>query len=77
MKCPFCDNEMETGTLRSRGGVFFLPDGENLPKLYTAKEMKKHRAIPFPPFLSDAFVEYPNACVCRECKKLIMDTEKE
>ena len=35
MECPFCMKEMEKGTLQSRGGVFFLPDGESLPKLYT------------------------------------------
>lgn len=35
MKCPFCGQEMEQGKLRSRGGLFFLPEGEGLPKLYT------------------------------------------
>ena len=39
MKCPYCGNEMELGKLRSRGGVFFLPDGEKTPKLYTQKQM--------------------------------------
>ena len=28
MRCPICDKEMEIGKLRSRGGVYFLPDGE-------------------------------------------------
>ena len=28
MKCPFCGQEMEQGKLRSRGGLFFLPEGE-------------------------------------------------
>ena len=41
MKCPCCNNEMEKGKLRSKGGVFFLPDGEKSPKLYTENEMKK------------------------------------
>ena len=44
MKCPCCNAEMERGELRSRGGVFFLPEGETLPKLYTRRLMEKHRA---------------------------------
>ena len=73
MNCPYCNNEMEIGKLRSKGGVFFLPDGEKMPKLYTQNEMAKHRAVSFPPFVLDVFPEYPSAYVCRECKKLIMD----
>lgn len=73
MKCPYCNNEMEIGKLRSKGGVFFLPDGEKMPKLYTQNEMAKHRAVSFPPFVLDVFPEYPSAYVCRECKKLIID----
>ncbi len=42
MKCPCCNKEMEKGELRSRGGVFFLPEGEESPKLYTENQMKKH-----------------------------------
>ena len=34
MKCPCCNNEMEKGQLRSRGGVYFLPDGEKKPLLF-------------------------------------------
>ena len=34
MRCPICDKEMEIGKLRSRGGVYFLPDGEKSPMLY-------------------------------------------
>ena len=77
MKCPLCGNEMELGKLRSKGGVFFLPDGEKMPKLYTQKEMAKHRAVSFPPFVLNVLPEYPSAYVCRECKKLIMDIAEE
>lgn len=77
MKCPLCGTEMESGKLRSKGGVFFLPDGEKTPKLYTHREMEKHRAISFPPFVLDVFPEYPSAYVCRECKKLIIDFVEE
>ena len=75
MKCPICGQEMELGKLRSRGGVFFLPNGEKTPKLYTHKEMAKHRAVSFPPFVLDFFPEYPDAYVCRNCRKLIMDID--
>lgn len=75
MKCPICGHEMELGKLRSRGGVFFLPNGEKTPKLYTHKEMAKHRAVSFPPFVLDFFPEYPDAYVCRNCRKLIMDID--
>lgn len=77
MKCPYCGNDMEIGKLRSKGGVFFLPDGERTPKLYTQKEMARHRAVSFPPFVLDFFPDYPNAYVCRSCKKLIMDFVEE
>jgi len=73
MKCPMCGNEMEFGKLISRGGVFFLPDGEKLPKLYSEKELSRHSAISFPPYLLQASPEYPAAYICRACKKLIMD----
>lgn len=43
MKCPYCHSEMEYGELRSRGGVYFLPDGESMPKLPV-----KLRALRFP-----------------------------
>ncbi len=76
MECPYCHREMEHGELHSKGGVFFLPDGETMPMLYSEKEMKKHNAIAFPPFVfgNKTFSEVH---VCRECKKLIMDIEGE
>ena len=73
MKCPCCSREMEKGQLKSRGGVFFLPDGEPLPKLYTEHEMKKHRAVYLPPFMTSLKAEYPTAYLCRLCSKLVID----
>lgn len=73
MNCPYCGQAMEPGQLRSRGGVFFLPDGESLPKLYSEKEMDRHKAISFPPYLFQAKSEFPAAYVCRKCGKIIMD----
>ena len=49
MKWPLC-GELEAGTQRSRGGVFFLPAGEKTQKPYTKKKIDKRRAITFPPF---------------------------
>lgn len=30
-KCPYCGGDLEKGKLISRGGNFFLPDGEKMP----------------------------------------------
>jgi len=73
MECPFCMKEMEKGTLQSRGGVFFLPDGESLPKLYTDKEMSKHNAIYLPPYMLSAKAKHPTAYICKSCSKIVID----
>ena len=76
MECPYCHREMEHGELHSRGGVYYLPDGETMPKLYTEKEMKKHNAIIFPPYiLGDK--AFPKAYVCKNCNKLIINIEND
>lgn len=77
MKCPYCGKETEPGKLRSRGGMFFLPDNEKMPKLYTKQEMRKHKAVSLPPFVLDPVLEYPAAYVCRNCKKMFMDFDDE
>ena len=76
MKCPYCQNEMEHGVLHSKGGVYFLPDGEKMPSLYTKKEMEKHNAISFPPYIGGDKA-FPMVYVCRNCRKLIMDVDGE
>ena len=73
MKCQCCNREMEKGELRSRGGVFFLPEGEEPPKLYTKNQMEKHNAVYLPPYLMSIFPEYPIAYICRECSKIVID----
>jgi len=73
MKCPCCNNEMEKGQLRSRGGVYFLPDGEKEPKLYTEREMKKHKAVHLPPYMTSTHPEHPSAYICRLCSKIMID----
>jgi hypothetical protein len=63
---------MEKGQLRSRGGVYFLPDGEKTPLLYTDREMKKHNAVYLPPYMLGG-VEYPTAHICRSCSKIVIN----
>ena len=72
MKCLYCNKEMEKGELRSRGGVYFLPDGEKIPLLYTEHEMKKRNAVYLPPYMLSNF-EYPTAHICRSCSKIVID----
>lgn len=72
MRCPFCNGEMENGMLRSKGGVYFLPDGEKTPLLYTEREMKKRNAVYLPPYMTVP-AEYPTAYLCRPCSKIVID----
>ena len=76
MQCPWCGKEMEDGTLRSRGGNYFLPSGEKASKIafYTEKYLEKARAIPLPPDPYEwTFTEWPAARCCRSCRKLVID----
>ena len=75
-KCPNYGGEIEKGTFRSRGGNFFLPEGEKTPIWYTEKSMKKRNAIYLPPyFLSSPPIQWPEAYVCRNCKIVIFPYE--
>lgn len=73
MKCPYCNNEMDKGELRSKSGVYFLPDGEKTPLLYTEREMKKRNAVYLPPYMTAISVKYPTAHTCRSCSKIVID----
>ena len=73
MNCPYCNNKMEKGALRSKGGVFFLPDGEKLPLLYTERQMEKRNAVYLPPYMIEFPPEYPTAHICRSCSKIVID----
>ena len=73
MRCPYCNNEMDKGTLRSKGGVYFLPDGEKVPLLYTEREMKKRNAVYLPPYMTAYPPEHPAAHICRSCSKIVID----
>ena len=73
MKCPYCNNEMVKGELRSRGGLYFLPAGEKTPLLYTDGEMKKRNAVYLPPYMMSHPPEYPRAYICKACTKIVID----
>ena len=68
---------MEKGALRSRGGVYFLPENSKVPTFYTEKPLRKANAIPFPPFPLDLEICFPEAYVCRKCHVLVMEYEGE
>lgn len=71
--CPWYNRSMEPGTLCSRGGTFFLPDGESLPGLYTKSSMEKKRAVllgQHSPVLGQ--IAPAQAHICRHCKRIIL-----
>ena len=45
MNCPYCGGALEKGTLHSRGGEYFLPDGAKLPAWCTRESMEKVGAV--------------------------------
>jgi len=75
MRCPYCGTEMTKGTFRSRGKNYFLPDGQKLPWLYSAKAMTKRNAILLPPdFLDISDIgNWPVAYACTGCRKIVID----
>lgn len=72
MVCPWCSCEMEKGELRSKGGVYYLPEGEKTPLLYTQWAMDQRRAVYLPPYMLGNG-EYPRANICRSCSKIVID----
>ena len=73
MRCPYCNSEMEKGEMRSKGGLYFLPDGEKTPLLYTQREMKKRNAVYLSPYMTAIPAVYPTAYICRSCSKIMID----
>ncbi|MGI6142128.1 MAG: PF20097 family protein [Caldicoprobacterales bacterium] len=70
--CPWCNEQLELGVFRSRGGNYFLPLGESVPITYSKSAMSKKRAIPLPPSSLSLPPDWPEAYVCRRCKKIII-----
>ena len=75
MLCPYCGQTMEKGVLRSRGGVFFLPDGECSPLFYTAKQMQRHHAVLPASDMYSVTVGFPIAYACRARAKRLIEYE--
>ena len=78
--CPWCGGELEKGTLHSRGGNYFLPDGQMPSKtaFYTQAYLAKANAIPLPPNPYGGLLEkpeWPQGWVCRKCHKIILSYE--
>ncbi len=74
--CPYCGNPLEEGTLRSRGGNFFLPKYESVPRLYSKRKMKEKKAIHLPPDFLALSPQWPHAYVCRNCQIMIIPYEE-
>ena len=75
MTCPYCQNEMETGTFMSNGGNYFLPDGMKRPAFYTEAAMKRANAVLLPPnpySTNPIAEERPRAVCCRECRIIMI-----
>lgn len=79
MICPYCGKEMEKGTLHSRGGNYFLPDGESSPisTLPGKRYFQKSNAISLPPGLWELSPTWPVAYCCRDCKKIIIEYQQD
>ena len=43
----YCGGALEKGTLHSRGGEYFLPDGAKLPAGFTRESMEKVGAVSY------------------------------
>ena len=76
MNCPYCGGALEKGTLHSRGGEYFLPDGAKLPAWFTRESMEKVGAVglAWNPALTRR--EWPEDC-CRPCRRLIVPFPEE
>ena len=77
-KCPWCGGELEKGSFRSGGGGnYFLPEGEKpcRTRFYTYDYISRVNAIPLAPDPYGGLfqkVEWPKACACRSCHKIII-----
>ena len=76
-RCPFCEGVWEKGELKSRGGVYFLPEGEKMPALAIESSYEKRRAISVPPFPLEHPPHFPCALACRNCGVILVDYEKD
>lgn len=74
--CPYCQEEMEEGHVRTTSGpnVFYLPeDSDDLPPIVTEKVLKKRNGF----FLDGPYLtrmhDIDIPChACRKCRKVII-----
>ena len=72
--CPVCSGPLTEGKLHSRGGNFFLPDGEKLPITYAKDSIERHNGVKLPP---DSFGGggLPSCTLCRTCRLIFLPYE--
>lgn len=64
---------MEKGVLRSRGAMFFCPEGKRVP-VYARRFLQKAAAVVLPPspWSPEWKQDWPEAWCCRNCKTLVI-----
>lgn len=73
MDCPICGNLMKLGKIGARagGGLFWLPDAEEIKFIVSNNIIKKHNGIIL--VGCEELRIRREAYVCEECRKIIMD----
>ena len=69
MVCPYCGGEMESGTLQSHYGIYWLPKRRKAgpPDLFgNAKLLSRQDA----PLITPPYIPAPR---CTQCKKIIVE----
>ena len=75
MKCPYCGNEMETGSLKTEGGpgMFYMPEGKNYSILPTQKEIERKGGIVLDgPYITRFHYTSVGCYVCKSCRKIVV-----
>ena len=73
MRCPICDNAMKAGKIgaRSGGGLFWLPNDQEIGFILSNNIIKKHDGIVL---VGCNEIQIRRAAyVCEDCRKIIMD----
>lgn len=69
MKCPYCNQEMEQGEIRSQRTMFFVSDSAE--SFYSASKDEKIKIS-----TNNWTAPKIKAYICRKCKKVISDFEE-
>lgn len=74
MLCPYCNQEMEKGSIKSRDGIYWLPEGG---RRLTAAFSKKSVRLMDPETAADLAAEQQiTAYRCAPCKKIVIAYEE-